>query len=193
MQLIDKNKFILIGMNLHNYTTKLKIIFIFLIFFLKIDSANSDSIYYEIETSFLSENFESNKLEINLVNESNDTLLFIPDFIVKGINDSDVFINTRSNIYSNNLLYFLPKKTVVIYSGLIVQNFKNFPQMFLILPNSKLLIKFDTNEFNQINFDLNDKKIFTKLRVARKKIFDEFFMKEFSESTELPYNSILSL
>jgi len=65
--------------------------------------------------------------------------------------------------------------------------------MFLILPNSKLLIKFDTNEFNQINFDLNDKKIFTKLRVARKKIFDEFFMKEFSESTELPYNSILSL
>ncbi|HRE40804.1 MAG TPA: hypothetical protein PLG90_05685 [Ignavibacteria bacterium] len=151
---------------------------------MKTDLVISDSIYYKIEI---------NNLEINLVNESNDTLLFIPDFIIEGLNDSGAFINTRSNIYSNNLLYFLPKDVNLLFSGLILQNFNDFPQMFLILPNTRLLIKFDIEELLKRQLDFGDKIIFSKLRVANKKIFDELFFKEFKESIGLPYNSHLVL
>lgn len=153
----------------------------------------ADSIYYKIELSKNSNDIEIEKLEIKVMNYTKDTLLFIPEFIIEGINDKGIFINTRSYMYSHNLLYFIPGKMNLLFSGLIIQNFDEFPQMITILPESNLLITFNTENIKTVKSDPLNFKIFSKLRVAKKEVFDLLLKTEFGEVENLPYDSKIML
>lgn len=169
------------------------IIFYFLIFQFTNLSLYGDSIYVKTEPSKLKKNEVLNKLEITLYNESNDSLLFVPDFIFDGFENQQFLIYMRAYVYSHNFFYFVSKKNYNLSNGISLKNYNIFPQMIVVNPKSKLIISFDTDELKKKISDTTDLYFYTLLRLSKKSTFDSLFFNKFNLSSCLPYSTEINI
>lgn len=169
-----------------------KIVKLFLLLILVVTSVNSntsaDSVEYSIEPRIIEVPYIDSLVDVCILNYSSDTLVTISDIFIQGGSFEQTIVHPIGKSSPNFL--FLKSKDLDYFfvDGFFDVNYYEFPQMIVIPPNSKRVMRVNIKSYLKLNH--NNWELSGFIKFAAKPNLDYIVANYYSERIQEYVNSL---